>query len=280
MVQAHSTLLSIFKAIRSLLKPEGLFCQWLPLYQLDLDVLRIIIRTFLEVYPDGAAFLAHYSLKTPMIGLISGMEPLLYSHDWLKQRIYDKKLEKKIKELRLHSPYSLFGSFIANSNDLMNFADNSLLNTDDRPLVTFEAPRFLYTQQQPAYVRLLALIDEFNPRPDQILKPAMTDEEHQVFVRLSSYWEARNSFLHAGVNVPQTSNVTHLLNIVREPLLSVVQKSSDFEAAYDPLLAMAQQLYRFDPCGAKNLLIDLEKANPHRNDARELRKSLFSDSLQ
>jgi spermidine synthase len=204
-----------FKAIRSLLKPEGLFCQWLPLYQLDLDVLRIIIRTFLHVYPYGKAFLAHYSLKTPMIGLISGAGPIRYSHDWIDQRIKDETLYDKLKSLRLHNPYSLFGSFIADSKDLFNFAGNSPLNTDDRPIVTFEAPRFLYTKQQPAYVRLFALVNEFNPRPEQILKPAKTDEERQAYLRLVAYWEARNSFLHAGVNVPQTRDITKLLKKVR-----------------------------------------------------------------
>ena len=59
-----------FQAIRGLLKPGGLFCQWLPLYQLDLDVLRVIVRTFLQVFPEGTAYLAHYSLQTPIIGLI------------------------------------------------------------------------------------------------------------------------------------------------------------------------------------------------------------------
>lgn len=54
-----------FTAIRGLLNSGGLFCQWLPLYQLDLDTRRVIVRTFLHVYPNGSAYLAHYSLRTP-----------------------------------------------------------------------------------------------------------------------------------------------------------------------------------------------------------------------
>src|ERR1041385_4258376 len=42
-----------FSAIRRRLAPGGLFCQWLPLHQLDEHMLRVIIRTFLEVFPDG-----------------------------------------------------------------------------------------------------------------------------------------------------------------------------------------------------------------------------------
>jgi hypothetical protein len=49
-----------FTAIRSLLNPDGVFCQWLPLYQMDLDVLRTIIRTFMQVFPNGNGVLATY----------------------------------------------------------------------------------------------------------------------------------------------------------------------------------------------------------------------------
>jgi spermidine synthase len=51
-----------FKAIRDLLPDHGLFCQWLPLYQLDLEMFKVITKTFLQVFPDGQAYLAHYSI--------------------------------------------------------------------------------------------------------------------------------------------------------------------------------------------------------------------------
>jgi len=59
-----------FAAVRKRLAPGGIFCQWLPLYQLDLPSLRAIIRGFLEIYPGGSAWLNHYSVRTPMLALI------------------------------------------------------------------------------------------------------------------------------------------------------------------------------------------------------------------
>ena len=41
--------------MRARLADDGLFCQWLPLHQLDLDSLRSIVRAFLTVYPQGGA---------------------------------------------------------------------------------------------------------------------------------------------------------------------------------------------------------------------------------
>ena len=65
-----------------------------------------------------------------------------------------------------------------------------------------------------------------------------------------------------------------MLATVKEPLLSIVRQSRDFEAAYNPLLGMAQGLYRIDPPAGERLLLDLEKANPYREEARRLRQGL------
>ena len=61
-----------FESVRERLAEGGLFCQWLPLHQLDLDTLRSIVRSYLEVFPQGAALLATHSLDTPTLGLLSG----------------------------------------------------------------------------------------------------------------------------------------------------------------------------------------------------------------
>jgi hypothetical protein len=56
--------------VKKRLTAEGLFCQWLPLHQLDLPTLRSVVQAFLVAYPDGQAMLATNSLETPVIGLV------------------------------------------------------------------------------------------------------------------------------------------------------------------------------------------------------------------
>src|SRR5207302_1340083 len=59
-----------FQAVRGRLAPGGLFCQWLPLHQLDEDVLRLITRTFLEAFPNAQAWLLRFNVDAPVIGLV------------------------------------------------------------------------------------------------------------------------------------------------------------------------------------------------------------------
>jgi spermidine synthase len=264
-----------FQAIRGLLEPGGLFCQWLPLYQLDLNVLRVIVRTFLQVFPQGTAYLAHYSLQTPIIGLIGTTDPVRYTPDWLDCRVQDATLRGKLHSLRLNDSYALLGNFLAGRDDLAAFAGAGPVNTDDHPVITFEAPRFIYTQPQPASGRLIVLIKAFKPQPEQLLGSPPNPAEAGAAARLTSYWQARNQFLLAGIGIPHTNDTRQMLQWVRDPLLSVVRLSHDFAPAYDPLLVLARRLYPIDPYQSRALLLDLENANPVRDDARSLREHLF-----
>ena len=263
-----------FRAIRDLLRPEGVFFQWLPLYQLDLDTLRLITRTFLKAFPEGTAFLAHFSLKAPILGLAARIGGSGYPDDWFRQRVQDPALAEALRRVRIYDDFSLFGTFLAGHEELKRFAGAGPLNTDDRPLVTFQAPRFVYGNQEPADRRLLQLIRTFHPQPGEVFTQPTDGVQEDYRRRLADYWTARNRFILAGVGVKETRDLRELLATVKEPLLSIVRQSRDFEAAYNPLLGMAQGLYRIDPPAGERLLLDLEKANPYREEARRLRQRL------
>ena len=263
-----------FQAIRSRLQPGGLFCQWLPLYQLDLPVLKTIIRTFLEVFPQGSAVLAQYSLKMPIVGLVAGVEPLRYPPDWLERRPREDQLRNALDKVQLQDSLALFGLFLGASDDLRAFAGPGPLNTDDRPVVMFEAPHFVYAPQEPPAARLLTLLKQLHPKPRDLLEEAANPAEARQAERLAAYWQARQDFLMAGVGVEETADPAKMLQKVREPLLNIVRRDQDFAPAYDPLLTLAWRLSRDEPLAARDLLLELEQASPGRPEARQLREFL------
>jgi spermidine synthase len=263
-----------FEAVRRILNPGGVFCQWLPLYQMDLDTFRTIARSFLEVFPEGSAYLAHYSLQNPIVGLVAG-GPARYPGSWMQERILNPSLNAELKRLRLDTTCSLLGNFVAGSRELEAFAGPGPVNTDDRPVVVFEAPRFVYSRNEPPSKRLIALMGLFHPRTEDILRESGTGEEIRAHARLAAYWEARDEFLRAGTGIRPDENVEVLLGETRESLISCLRKSPDFDAAYYPLLAMAEKLGRKKPMAARELLQELERMVPQRPEARDLRTRLF-----
>ena len=263
-----------FAAIRDRLQPGGLFCQWLPLFQLDLPTLKTIIRGFLAVYPDSEAYLAHFSLGQPLVALVGRREAFDYHRGWIAERVRDRRLAEDLTSVRLTSDFALFGSFLGGGSALASFAGDGPLNTDNHPVVTFEAPGFVYSTQEPAWVRLLELVETLDSDPGELLDPA--DPGTADFsARLEDYWRARNAYLLAGVDVHPTGDINAMLDQVAEPLLASVRMSSDFAPAYMPLLEMAWDLSRVDPAAAMRLLERLERAAPSRGEAAELKARLL-----
>lgn len=257
-----------FSAIRSRLTSGGIFCQWLPLYQMDLSVLRTIIRTFLRVFPEGVAYLATNSLQMPIVGLIATDGPLLFEPDYLNSRISSQTMRRTLAAYQLGDFYSLFGLFIAGPKDLADFAGTGPLNTDDRPIVIFRAPQFTYTQNEPAHVRLLELLDHLHAAPNQILKISSESSEKLAGKRLAAYWRARNKFLHVGVGIEQTADVEEMLAKTQQPLLAILRESPDFEPAYRPLVTMARRMQSIDPEVAQKLFLKLEAVKSQNKGAQ------------
>ena len=59
-----------FEAVREHLSPGGLFCQWLPLYQLGAEELHVILATFLDVFPEAGLFRGDFYGRFPIVALV------------------------------------------------------------------------------------------------------------------------------------------------------------------------------------------------------------------
>jgi spermidine synthase len=172
-------------------------------------------------------------------------------------------LPHKPADFGLPDELAVLGTFIAGPRALARFAGDAPLNTDDRQVVAYRAPRITYVADSAPRDRLLALLREVDIEPAEILAAADSAEGQ----RLAAYWSARDRFLEAGRDVRVTANVAAMLAQVREPLLGVLRISPDFRPAYDPLLRMATDLERSDLEDARALLTELQRVQPARPEA-------------
>ncbi|MFL6620220.1 MAG: spermidine synthase, partial [Povalibacter sp.] len=260
-----------FAAVKDRLASGGLFCQWLPLHQLDLDTLRSIVRSYIETFPDSYAVIATNTLETPVIGLVAHRDGERFDVAAVASRLTNIRSSLSSGSLGFNDELSVLGSFIAGPLSLKRFSSGAELNTDDHPVVSYLAPRETYAPESRPRDRLLSLLRELELNPDE-LGGRMDDKTFTH--RLTSYWAARNRFLEVGRDVQPTSDVRQMLSQVREPLLSVLRISPDFRPAYDPLLKMALALGDSDANAARDLLGELADLQPDRSEAREALTSL------
>ncbi|MCK1383266.1 spermidine synthase [Bradyrhizobium sp. 21] len=257
-----------FDAVKRRLAPQGIFCQWLPLYQLDLPSLRAIIRGFLDVYPDGAAWLNHYSVRTPMLALIGTKDGGHLDTDALAARLRDAAIGRVIHPLGFEAPIDLLGQYLAGPRALSNFAGAGPRNTDDYPFVTFDARRNVHALTSAPWSLLLAVTQSLQPDPAELL-PHGPDHD-PLGARLSAYWRARNRFLEVGASLRGDPRGTALIEAAAPGLIEALRASAEFDPAYGPLMGMARSLISSDRPAAARLLRQINEAAPSRGEAREL----------
>jgi spermidine synthase len=256
-----------FGAVRRRLAPGGIFCQWLPLYQLDAPSLRAIIRSFLAVYPGASAWLNHYSVLTPMLALIGPRDAGPPDLAALNIRLDDPAVAAVVRPLGFESSIDLLGQYLAGPRALASFAGDGPQNTDDYPFVTFDAERNVRALTAPPWSLLLATTRAIRPGAAELIGAPRSDD---LATRLSSYWAARNRFLEAGAALPGEPRGRALIDAAAPSLIEALRLSPEFDPAYGPLLSMARALMASDRPAARRLLEAIAAAAPGRNEARQL----------
>ncbi|HWB74812.1 MAG TPA: hypothetical protein VG755_07645 [Nannocystaceae bacterium] len=131
-----------FTAIREHLADGGLFAQWLPIYQLEPAVLHSIITSFMQVYPDGEAWLGIFNAETPALALIS--------RGGLPAPAFDTVLMMKTiarltrDEMAITDIRDVLASRMLDSDGLLELSAGAPPNTDLNPIVMLAAPHVAY----------------------------------------------------------------------------------------------------------------------------------------
>ncbi|MHC4421840.1 MAG: fused MFS/spermidine synthase [Planctomycetota bacterium] len=258
-----------FEAVRSRLAAGGLFCQWLPLYQLDLEMVRLIARTFLEVFPDATVWIAHFNAQTPMLALVGGTGGTSYGADWYAKRVTDTALAAALDDVALGDGLALFGCLLAGNDGLRRLAGAGALNTDDRPEVVFRAPYFTYRKDEPPHRRLEAILDACAPSAAALLAGAAASDDRAFTDRLDGYLAARDIYLGGLIRLEQDRDQEGLAL-----LLESLRASPDFRTAYITCLQMAADRAATDPESSRELLRSLIAARPDDPRAAEYLRQL------
>ena len=259
-----------FAAIRERLAEEGLFCQWLPLFQLNEPMLRVVVRTFLEVFPDGHAFLLRFNVDTPVLGLMSGLARSNFGPDYFRRRVTDPALTERLNAEQIRDGFHLFGCFLAGPAALRELGRGADVNTDDHPIVTFGAPAPAHKRPS---ARLLDLLDAVSSDVGELI--AKDSPATPPFVEaLRAFIAARNAYLR-GLAADADGN----RNVAQDLFLESARLSPDFVTGYAQCLTLAMQQLKTNPQAARRLLQRLAEVRPERPVAGQLLQRLPESPL-
>jgi spermidine synthase len=123
-----------YRQVKAKLEPDGVFCQWLQLYELTPETFATLVRTFTETFPEGHLFALWRVSDALLIAAPSGRTLAL-------DRLGAPEVRRLLRRAGIASPEALAASYAAPLSALAPVGAGAPLNTDDRPLVEYRAPR-------------------------------------------------------------------------------------------------------------------------------------------
>ncbi len=129
----------MFETVARRLSPGGVFCQWLPLYQLTHEEFDAIARTFLAVFPEVSLWRNDFYPDRPVVGLVGRLAPGELDLGRVGERL--AALPEWSRDPLLATPQGLAMLYLGDLAAARELIASGPLNTDDRPLIEFLAPR-------------------------------------------------------------------------------------------------------------------------------------------
>jgi spermidine synthase len=126
-----------YDLVLSRLAPEGIFCQWVQLYEFTPETLKLVYRTVKSKFPYSVAL-------RPRGGdtmIIASREPLRFHLRELERRFRDSTLSAEMLRAELQSPYDLLARVLLAPDEIDAFTGDGSIATDDNALLEFAAQR-------------------------------------------------------------------------------------------------------------------------------------------
>ena len=125
-----------YRVAQERLKPVGLFCQWLPLYQLGTREFELIADSFASVFPATSIWWGELDAGKPVIALVGSDRPIELNSDRLTNRLAALWRSSESSDDNLYTAEMLFTKYQGD----WRRGKLRRLNTDEHPRVEFLTP--------------------------------------------------------------------------------------------------------------------------------------------
>ena len=122
-----------YRLCRRILTEDGIMCQWVPLHRLPEAHYKMIVRTFIEVFPETTLW---YKYTPDFVILIGTREPLSIDYKNFVSRAQIANIREGLAADDLDGP-SLLDSFMMGPEAVHKYVGVGPIHTDNRPRLEF-----------------------------------------------------------------------------------------------------------------------------------------------
>ena len=128
-----------FQLGRDRLNDDGIFVQWLQIYQLSTNSLRSVLGTFHETFPYVLVFRVQGAWKGKDLLLVGSKTPVTL--DRIKERSADPRMAAELARVNLKSEADVRAWYVCDEKQLAPAVAGSIINTDDNMHIETTVPR-------------------------------------------------------------------------------------------------------------------------------------------
>ena len=125
-----------YQAARSRLRPQGILCQWLALYQVSPREFELIADSMASVFPHVTVWWGNLSPRRGMVAFVASDTPLRIDNSVIEPRLAFLKHSRQFQDPLVSTSQGLFEMWIGD----WPRRPNALLNSNEHPLVEFWTP--------------------------------------------------------------------------------------------------------------------------------------------
>ncbi len=128
-----------FQLGRDRLNDDGVFVQWVQIYQLSTGSLRSVLATFHETFPYVLLFRVQGAWKGKDLLLVGSKNPLTL--DRIKERIGESRMAAELARVNLNDEAEVRSWYVCDERQLGPAVAGAVINTDDNMHIETTAPR-------------------------------------------------------------------------------------------------------------------------------------------
>lgn len=191
-----------FQTCRDHLAEGGMMSSWFPTGLLSEADLKMLLRSFQEVFPECTVWIAKNCLtrNALLLGWKSD-EPFRVDFQELARKIEENPaVAKDLADVNLEGVYGLLDCFMLDADAIREYTEGARINTYDRPLMEFSAPRVTAAGDRPILVRnFQALAERRCPIVPRLVDIGPTEEVRQDVIARMEMRQAASEHVLRGL---------------------------------------------------------------------------------
>lgn len=132
--------LEFFEIVKKRLREDGLMCQWFHLYSMDTSEVKTLLNTFRSVFPHVSI----WTFSPTDLIILGSRNSIRLDDDRLQAAFSNPEIREELLQVGIREEKQFKSAYLMGNEEIRRFSRGAGLNTDDRPVIEFEAPKALY----------------------------------------------------------------------------------------------------------------------------------------